>query len=242
MTPPQASAQPHPVWMCVLIAVNQLGFGSLVPVIALYARSFDVTPVGHRRSPSRSTASRASWSRCPPASSADRLGRRNGARARRARHRGRQSPLRVRAELRRLRRRALHGGRGRRPRGHVRPDRPRRHHDARRARPRDGDLPGRLPLRGRHRPAARRPARRALRPARALRRLRGDRASWPPALAWLLVPETRRFCARPARRRTTRGCRPSPRRSALLTGAAGFVLVSLIGFVNAVARTGALST
>jgi MFS family permease len=37
---------PHPtrvlVWMCVLIAVNQLGFGSIVPVLALYARSFGV--------------------------------------------------------------------------------------------------------------------------------------------------------------------------------------------------------
>jgi DHA1 family multidrug resistance protein-like MFS transporter len=31
------------IWMCVLIAVNQLGFGSIVPALALYARSFDVT-------------------------------------------------------------------------------------------------------------------------------------------------------------------------------------------------------
>src|SRR5260370_23151904 len=31
------------VWMCVLIAVNQPGFGSVVPVLALYARSFGVT-------------------------------------------------------------------------------------------------------------------------------------------------------------------------------------------------------
>ena len=31
------------VWMCVLIAVNQLGFGSIVPVLALYAKSFDVS-------------------------------------------------------------------------------------------------------------------------------------------------------------------------------------------------------
>ena len=30
------------VWMCVLIGVNQLGFGAIVPVIALYARSFGV--------------------------------------------------------------------------------------------------------------------------------------------------------------------------------------------------------
>jgi len=29
-------------WMCVLIAVNQLGFGSIVPSLALYARSFGV--------------------------------------------------------------------------------------------------------------------------------------------------------------------------------------------------------
>ena len=31
------------VWMCVLIAVNQLGFGRIVPVLALYARSFNVS-------------------------------------------------------------------------------------------------------------------------------------------------------------------------------------------------------
>jgi MFS transporter, DHA1 family, multidrug resistance protein len=30
------------VWMCVLITVNQLGFGGIVPAMALYARSFDV--------------------------------------------------------------------------------------------------------------------------------------------------------------------------------------------------------
>jgi MFS family permease len=30
-------------WMCVLIAVNQLGFGSIVPALALYARSFGVS-------------------------------------------------------------------------------------------------------------------------------------------------------------------------------------------------------
>src|SRR5436853_3055641 len=31
------------VWMCVLIAVNQLGFGAVVAVLALYARSFGVS-------------------------------------------------------------------------------------------------------------------------------------------------------------------------------------------------------
>jgi MFS family permease len=32
------------VWMCVLIAVNQLGFGAVVPVAPLYAASFGVSP------------------------------------------------------------------------------------------------------------------------------------------------------------------------------------------------------
>jgi DHA1 family multidrug resistance protein-like MFS transporter len=31
------------LWMCVLIAVNQLGFGAIVPALALYAKSFGVT-------------------------------------------------------------------------------------------------------------------------------------------------------------------------------------------------------
>jgi len=31
------------IWMCVLICANQLGFGSIVPVIALYAEDFGVT-------------------------------------------------------------------------------------------------------------------------------------------------------------------------------------------------------
>jgi MFS transporter, DHA1 family, multidrug resistance protein len=31
------------IWMCVLIAVNQLGFGSVVPIIALYAETFGVS-------------------------------------------------------------------------------------------------------------------------------------------------------------------------------------------------------
>lgn len=31
------------VWMCVLIGVNQLGFGGIVPALALYARSFGVS-------------------------------------------------------------------------------------------------------------------------------------------------------------------------------------------------------
>ncbi|MDE0658184.1 MAG: MFS transporter [Gammaproteobacteria bacterium] len=30
-------------WMCVLIAVNQLGFGAVIPVLPLYAKSFDVS-------------------------------------------------------------------------------------------------------------------------------------------------------------------------------------------------------
>src|SRR5512133_3197234 len=31
------------VWLCVVIFVNQLGFGSVTPVVALYAQSFGVS-------------------------------------------------------------------------------------------------------------------------------------------------------------------------------------------------------
>ena len=39
MTPTQANANRILIWMCVLIAVNQLGFGAVVPVIALSERN-----------------------------------------------------------------------------------------------------------------------------------------------------------------------------------------------------------
>src|SRR5580700_5251092 len=31
------------VWMCILVCVNQLGFGAMVPSLPLYARTFGVT-------------------------------------------------------------------------------------------------------------------------------------------------------------------------------------------------------
>lgn len=31
------------VWMCVLIGVNQLGFGAIIPVLPLYAASYGVS-------------------------------------------------------------------------------------------------------------------------------------------------------------------------------------------------------
>src|SRR5207245_11096456 len=39
---PQTRSSRILLWMCVLIMVNQLGFGSIVPALALYARSFGV--------------------------------------------------------------------------------------------------------------------------------------------------------------------------------------------------------
>jgi MFS family permease len=43
MTRPNPGETRILVWMCVLIGVNQLGFGSVVPVLPLYARSFGVS-------------------------------------------------------------------------------------------------------------------------------------------------------------------------------------------------------
>ena len=43
MRPPLTTHTRILVWMCVLIAINQLGFGSIVPALALYARSFGVS-------------------------------------------------------------------------------------------------------------------------------------------------------------------------------------------------------
>ena len=43
MTRPPPSDVRILVWMCVLIGINQLGFGSVVPVLPLYARSFGVS-------------------------------------------------------------------------------------------------------------------------------------------------------------------------------------------------------
>src|SRR5215471_2346109 len=43
MTRPNPGETRVLIWMCVLIGVNQLGFGSVVPVLPLYARSFGVS-------------------------------------------------------------------------------------------------------------------------------------------------------------------------------------------------------
>src|SRR2546425_8054334 len=39
---PQTRSSRILLWMCVLITVNQLGFGGIIPALALYARSFGV--------------------------------------------------------------------------------------------------------------------------------------------------------------------------------------------------------
>src|SRR3989442_6459391 len=40
---PQTRSNRILLWMCVLITVNQFGFGGIIPALALYARSFGVT-------------------------------------------------------------------------------------------------------------------------------------------------------------------------------------------------------
>src|SRR5437763_13260601 len=94
------------VWMCVLIAVNQLGFGSVVPVLALYARSFGVTQSAIGLAIAVYGLARFLVA-MPVGRLTDVVGRRHGARAGRSRHRRRQRALRRGAELCRVRRRAL---------------------------------------------------------------------------------------------------------------------------------------
>ena len=45
---PQTRSNRILLWMCVLITVNQLGFGGIIPALALYARSFGVD-TSHRK-------------------------------------------------------------------------------------------------------------------------------------------------------------------------------------------------
>ena len=63
------------LWMCVLIAVNQLGFGAVVPVLPLYASSFGVSPAAIGLTVAVYGLARFLLA-VPAGRSADRLGRR----------------------------------------------------------------------------------------------------------------------------------------------------------------------
>ena len=63
-------------WMCVLIAVNQLGFGAVIPVLPLYALSFDVSQTAIGATIAVYGASRVALG-VPAGQIADRLGRRS---------------------------------------------------------------------------------------------------------------------------------------------------------------------
>ena len=63
-------------WMCVLIAVNQLGFGAVIPVLPLYAQSFGVSQVAIGATVAVYGLARFLLA-MPAGRIADRLGRRN---------------------------------------------------------------------------------------------------------------------------------------------------------------------
>ena len=63
-------------WMCVLIAVNQLGFGAVIPVLPLYAQSFGVPQVAIGATVAVYGLARVLLA-VPTGQVADRLGRRN---------------------------------------------------------------------------------------------------------------------------------------------------------------------
>jgi MFS family permease len=64
------------LWMCVLVAVNQLGFGSVVPVLPLYAREFGV-PVAWIGAAIAAYGLARLFASAPAGQIADRLGRRH---------------------------------------------------------------------------------------------------------------------------------------------------------------------
>ena len=230
------------VWMCVLIAVNQLGFGSIIPALALYARSFDVTQsaIGARHRDLRARPLPRRGARGPargPARPPQRAGDR-----RRPRHGGRQS---CSARSRR-RYPAFVGARFVAGAGAAlvlttglivladitTPSQPRAH---------DVGLPGRVPLRGRHRAAARRRSSPThCGPRGALPGLRGRRRRGRRRSAWLAHPRDARGPAR--RRAASRPHVPSfAPQLRLLTAHRGLHAGEpASAFVNAVARTGAL--
>lgn len=64
------------IWMCILVAVNQLGFGSVVPVLPLYAREFGV-PVAWIGAAIAAYGLARLFSSAPAGQIADRFGRRH---------------------------------------------------------------------------------------------------------------------------------------------------------------------
>ncbi|MCY3819346.1 MAG: MFS transporter [Gammaproteobacteria bacterium] len=73
---PKQSPRAILAWMCVLIAVNQLGFGAVIPVLPLYAQSFGVPQVAIGATIAAYGLARFLLA-VPTGQVADRLGRRN---------------------------------------------------------------------------------------------------------------------------------------------------------------------
>ncbi len=73
---PKQSPRTILAWMCALIAINQLGFGAVIPVLPLYAQSFDVPQVAIGATIAVYGLARFLLA-VPTGQVADRLGRRN---------------------------------------------------------------------------------------------------------------------------------------------------------------------
>ncbi len=218
--------------MCVLIGINQLGFGSVVPGAPPLRPVVRGVPGGDRARPSPSTVWRGSSWPCPVGQLSDRFGRRPAlalgglmtAAGNLLCAYAPNYPTFVGARF------VAGVGRGVRP--HRRPDRAGRHHHAGGARARDGDLPGELPLRGRPRAVSGRGAGRAIRPGGPFDGVRDHRhcsPAWSPGSGF-----PRRWGA--GDRDVVGVARARPRRSRtqlrVLAGRIGFLLVSLVSFAS----------
>ena len=146
---PERDARRVLVWMCVLIAVNQLGFGAVIPVLPLYAQSFDVSQAAIGATVAIYGLARVLCS-VPTGRVADRFGRRSALAIG-----GVVSTLgnlwcAVAGSYTELVLARFVAGAGAGHRDDRRDDRARGHHADRDPGPRHGHLPGRLPVRGRY--------------------------------------------------------------------------------------------
>ena len=177
------------IWICVLISVNQLGFGAIVPVVPFYARSFGVPQSAIGLSIGLYGLARFLIN-VPAGTLADRIGRRGTLALGGVVTSCGNLLCALAPGYARVSGSTLHRGRRRGTDAHRSANHPGGYQHARAARADHGDVLRRVRLRGWHRSLSRWLAGGALGPTRALLRLHHSGVGGA-ALGWFRVPETR---------------------------------------------------